>query len=318
MLDSLATSAKKYFEEAKEMLKEKDLIEFVSKISIAELLSNNDKEMFGKVIFLKVQGLFNFHQYEKALEIIPIALDSNAGQDVLKLKNYEGVISGFLGEINKAKKIFKELIDEIEDIEFLIEVYLNIIWVYLNLDKNTTEEHKIEVAKKYLDLAKEHFNSVSNSLKWVILNNYSVYYYFLKNYEKAIEVLEDAITYCTQEDLPDIYINLAEIYMEFEKESINIKAKEYLDKAEILATKYNNDLALGYTFYTKAMVELSEDQLFKALDSLSLSYEYFKNAKAYVSVSDCVSKINELMNEYKLNNIKVLKESLQEKMDDLS
>lgn len=293
-------SAKKYYEEANEMLKNRDLDRFLLKIDIAELLSKTDKEMFAKIMFLKVKGLFSFCQYKKALENMPIAIEYNSGNELLRLKAYEGVMLGYLGETIKAEEIFLELIGEIEEteIEFLVEVYLNIIWVYLTLCEDP-ETHKIEEAYKYLKLSKNNFDDLPNRFKWKILNSFSVYYFFKNEYYKSIEMLENAIQYCEEKNLADIYTNLAELYMSLDKTEISVKAEEYLKKAEIIGAKYNDAISLGYTFYSRAEAEIREDQLFRALDTLSLSFEYFKEAGAYALLSDSVLKINQLMDKYK-------------------
>ncbi|MCK4261198.1 MAG: hypothetical protein KAX49_19645 [Halanaerobiales bacterium] len=307
----------KYYEEAKKMLKKKDLIGFMENIGSGKVLAENNKDLLAEITFLKVKGLYSFNQHKKALESISEALKYNTGTEVLRLKNYEGVIYGYLGRLNKAKKIFKELITEIQETEFLIEIYLNIAWVYLTLDKNNSKEHNVEEAKGYLELTKKHFDSLSNKLKWKILNNYSVYYFYKEEYEKAIEMLEDSIKVCEEKDLPDVYNNLAELYLKTSNEDDGVPevVNEYLKKAEILATTYNNKLALGYIFYTTAMIELREDQ-FKAFEALYLSFENFKKAEATVQACDCLMKINELMDEYKHNSLKSLRENLKNKLKD--
>lgn len=307
-------SFEKSYEEANNSLKNKDLLEFISKISIAEMLAQNNKDMLAKATFLKVKGLFNFHQHKKILEYIPQALEYNTGYKILRLKNYEGRVYGFLGELKKAEKIFLDIIKEIEEHEFLVEVYLNLAWVYLiKIDSNTLEE-----AGKYLRLAHEYFDLLSNEFRWKICNDFSVYYFYKKEYNKAIKILEDSIQYCQEQDLPDIYNNLAELYLKKTNDGIVPEiAKEYLNKAEILATQYNNEIALGYIFYSKAMIEVNEDQLFTALDTLYLSFEYFKATEMTIKACDTLMKINELMDEYKYNSLKSVRENLKNKIKDI-
>lgn len=306
----------KFFEEAKKMLEEKDFVEFVSNISIAVETSRKDKEMLAKSTFLKAKGFIVFNQYTKALGYIEEALKYNTGAEAFELKKHRGVAKGFLGSPDEALTIFKELTAETDDINLLVGVYINIAWVHLTLKNNKPGERNLEEAKQYLDLANEHFDCLSNTRKWKVRDHYSVYYYYKKEYDKAIEILEDSIKYCEEQYLADVYSNLAEFYLKSDPDGISIIAKEYLEKAEVLATAYNNNLVLGYIFYTEAMIELRDDQLFTALDILYVSFEYFKKAEATVKACDCLMKINELMDEYKHSNLKSFRENLKGKLKD--
>lgn len=306
-------SPEKYFQEAKQMLTKNDFVEFLMKIGNALLLSKNDKEMFARTTYLHVQGLIAFNQYSKALESIEVALKHNSGEEAFDLKKCKGLAQGYLGKANEALEIFRELLTESDDINLLVGVYINIAWVNLTLIKNK-ELHNMEEVKHYLDLAEEHFESLSNRHKWKVRNAYSVYYFYTEEYEKAIEILESSMKYCEEEEIPDVYNNLAELYLKISEKdgSDNSEViKKYLDQAEVLGTKYKNNLALGYIFYTKAMIELREEQRFKALDTLYLSFEFFKDAEATVKACDTLVKIHELMDEYKHQSLQSFQNNLK-------
>ncbi|MCK4259625.1 MAG: hypothetical protein KAX49_11645 [Halanaerobiales bacterium] len=305
-----------FYEDAKKMLEKKDLLEFVSNISVAVEASRNNKEMLAKTTYLKAKGLITFNQHSKALSCIDEALEYNIGVKAFELKKYKGVAKGFLGKANQALKILKELTTETDDINLLVGVYINIAWVHLSLKNNNSDGRNIEEAKHYLDLANEHFDSLSNRRKWKVRNNYSVYYYYKDEFEKAIKILEDSIKYCEEEELPDVYNNLAKLYIKIsEDDSVSEVAIEYLKEAEALGTIYNKTISLGYTFYFKAEIELIEDQtIFNALDALYISFEYFKKAEATVQACDTLLKINELMDEYKHNSLKSFRENLKNKL----
>lgn len=296
------------------MLEKKDLIEFVSNISIAVETARNDKEMLAKTTHLKAKGFIDFYQHNKALGCIEEALEHNTGAKAFELRKYEGVAKGFLGNADEALEIFKELTDITYDINLLVGVYINIAWVHLSLKNNKSDQHNIEEAKHYLDLADKHFDSLSNRRKWKVRHYYSLYYYYKERYDKAITILEDSIKYCEEQDLAEVYCNLAEFYLKSDPDGVSIIAKEYIEKAEILATTYNNELVLGHIFYTEAMIELRADQLFTTLDILYVSFEYFKKAEATVKACDTLMKINELMDEYKHSNFKSFRDNLKGKL----
>ena len=307
----IVTSVEKYYEDAKEMLEKKDLAGFMECIGSAKILAGTDKNLLAKVTYLKVEGLYSFNQFKSVKNAVAEALQYNKGDEAFRLKEYKGIALGYLGEIERALKIFKALINESENNFLLTRIYINISWVHLTLDKSRTN---LDDAKKCLDLAKENFEDLPNRLKIQIHNNYSVYYFYKEDYEKAVDIINNSLEYCEEQDLPGLYNNLAEIYLKYGKGSLEL-VKEFSDKAEIIANKYNNQLELGKAFYTKAMAEIEDEDLFTALDTLYLSFEYFKEAEAYPYAFDSLVKINELMNNYKIDYLKSIKGSLQGKLN---
>lgn len=233
----------------------------------------------------------------------------------MDLKIYEGIVYGYLGELDKAINTFKSAIRQTEDKMIITMSYLNISSLYLGLNKENLDQLKLEEVKKYLDFANENFDSLSNSMKSKILSNYSMYYCLMGEYEKSIEVLVNSFKYNEEKDLPDLYNHLAGLYLKSTDDSgFSEIAKDYLEKAETLGTKYNQTLSLGQTFNLKAEIELREDQFFTALDTLYLSFEYFKKSEATESACKCLLKINELMDKYKHNSLESLKKNLQKSL----
>ncbi len=309
IMSEINLSAEVYYEKAKRCLEKKDLINFLTNIGITEVLA--DSSMIGKVKFLKVKGLFDMKQFKEALEFIPNAIQYSEKLNLVKLLNYEGAIKMRLGEYVRAKNIFKDIIEDINESSFLTEVYLNLIFVNLTIYKTEQNESILLETKKYLDLANEYFNHISSNAKGILNQNYSVYYFYKEDYEKAIQILLDTIPLIDEKNLANIYNNLAEIYLKINEDGVCDLVEKYTHLAEVIGTKYDDDLALAKAFYTKAMAELQEDQLFRALDTLYLSLEYFKKAEAYPFAFDCIVKINEIINEYKMESLTTLKDTLK-------
>lgn len=317
MSESLALSPAKYYEEAKYMLEQKDLLGFVAKVSIAIEVSGNDLEILKRATYLEAEGLFKLHQHKKALDAISKALEYNSGEQILTLRIYEGIIHGYLGELDQAINTFKSIINQTEDDMVLCKAYMNIAWVHTTLDKKNLDDDKLEESKKYLDSVNEYFESLTNSMKLRLQTNYSVYFFHKGDLDKAIEILEDSIKYCEEKDLPDVFNNLAELYIKLSNEGEVFEVvKEYLDKAEILGTRYNKTISLGYTFSFKAEIELMEEQLFSALETLYLAFEYFKEAEATVKACDTLLRINQLLDTYKHSNLNSLRENMKNKLKD--
>ena len=308
---ALTLFPEKYYEKAQNMLQKKDLLGFVSNIYVAIEAAEKNSEMLKKATFFEAEGLFKFNQHKKALESIERALKYNTGKEVFNLKNNLGKVKGYLGELDEAIKIFKDLIDQTEDVSLLTILYINIAWVYLSLDKNDPSEERLTEIEQYLKRAYEYMTSLSNELKWKICNTYSVYYFYCKDYDRAIELLKEAILYCDEKDLSYIYGNMAEIYLKIDDADVSHFIEEYTQKAEVIGQKYKDSIALARTFYIKAMSELKRDQLFTALDTLYLAFEYFKDAEAYPLAFECLVKINQIMSDYKVDRLHALKDSIK-------
>ncbi len=310
---ALALSPAKYYDEAKKMLEEKDILGFMSKIGTAiELaLVGNDEEMLAEATYLQAEGLFFNNHHKKALECINLALQYNSFQKAFTLKNRRGIVKGYLGHLDEAIDIFKGLLSETGDLSKLAVLYTNIAWVNLSLGKNPVAPEKLKEVKDYLDLTQAGFEDLPNTRKWRIYNSYSVYYYYQNDLDQAIDMLKAAMPFCEEKDLPYIYNNLAETYLKYEDGDHSALIDEYTQKSEIIGTKYNDNVNVGRTFYVKAMAELKDEQLFKALDTFYMAFEHFRRAEAYPLAFECLAKINNVMNEYKIDCLRALNRSVK-------
>lgn len=305
-----------YLEEAREMLRRQDLLEFVGVVSKAELLAEQEPDMMARVTFLKTHGLFKFNQYKKALESLPMALHYNSGMERSRLKNYEGIMLGYQGDLHKAVQIFKEIVPELEDQEFRVETYMNLVWAYLSLYRLEKNQEVLVEAKTYLDQANAFFETLSSRMKCKIIENLTVYYFTIGEHDKAIQISESSFEYYEEADLAFVYNNLANMYLESDKDGVSELVNEYTKRAEIIGTKYKNNLEIAKSFYNKATAELRDQQLFSALDTFYLSFEFFKRAEALTLAFECLIKINEVINEYKIERLKSIKDRLYDGFKD--
>lgn len=303
-----------YYQEAQKMLEKKDLLKFVENIAIAKVMAESNEDLLAKVTFLKIQGLIEFNQHKGCLDSIAEALQFNKGDELIRLKHYEGIVYGFLGESKKAVNILKELVNQTTEGQCLLEVYLTLAWVYLVLEKEAAKDTCLELGKHYLDLVHVNFDTLSDTLKRKLLNNYNVYYYRKGQYNEAIEVLNQAIQYCEKKDLPKIYNAIAEALLQANpKECLSLdEIREYLDKAEVIASEYDDNIQLGKSFDVRGTAYLKGDQLFKSLDAYYLAFEHFKKAEAYPYAFDSLIKINQVIHEYKIDALQSLGENFKE------
>lgn len=302
------------------MLEQKDYTEFLWNLSKADLLAEQDHEMIAEISYLKVQGFFMFNQYKKGVEFVEDALKYNKSEKALRLKNCKGIMLGYLGELSAARQVFLDFINDVKEVGLLVEVYLNLSWVVGTQYKLEKETKYLEELKQYLDLAHAHFNDVSNLMKGRILDNTSFYYYSIGNLEEAISIGERAVNYFEEKDLPAIYNNLAAMYLELDRKDggCSVKTSEYMDKAEVLGEKYENNIEIGMSQYNQALARLQEGETISAIDMLSSACEYFKKAQALTQLCDCQIKINELLSQYKEEQLKALRDTVKRDLEGTS
>ena len=297
MSEVVHQNAEFYLVQSKNWLEKKDLLKFISNVSIAVAIADNP-QMIAEAAYLKAKGLINFNQYEEALIAIDEALKYNNGEMEVSLLQKKGVAMGFLGNVNEARKIFTDLLDRTNNINSLVDVYTNLLWVSFSLEKNLAPNKLIEI-KKYLAKIDEHYEKLSNSRKSVYLRYLSIYHYYLEEYEEAIEILEKSIDLCSEDSLANVYVNLAEYYFKAYDDIKTAEALDYLKKAEVIACKFNNNIDLGHIFFTKAKFEIRRDNLFSATDTLYLALAHFKDAHAYSQALECLEKINAIQAQCK-------------------
>lgn len=316
MSTTIAFSPNKYYKDAQTSLEKKDLLEFVAKVSIAVESSSSDQEMLAKATFLKAKGLMNFNQHSKAVDSIEEAIKYNVGLEAFELKKLKGIAKGYLGSVSEAITTFKELLTEAKDNIMLVRICVNLAWVYLTLDKENHDKGSLVEAEKYLELANQHFDVLPDLLKRKVLNNYSVYYFYKGEYEKSITVLNEAFKYAEEKDFPKLYNNLAEVLIKYDEGSDTESSSiiEYLDKSEMIASKFDDKIELAFSLYARAKLEVQEEQIFSALDTLYLAFNYFTEAEAYSYSLECLFKINELVNDYKAECMRTMQKKLHNKV----
>lgn len=316
MSATVTFSPNKYYKDAQKMLEKKDLLEFVAKISIAVELSIGDPAMIAKTTFLKAKGLKKFNRHTKAVESVDEALKYNDGLKAFELRELQATAKGYLGRLNEAINAYKALLLEANDHVTISRLCVSLAWAFLLLDRENPKAESLEETKKYLDIAYQYFNEVPDFLKKKILNNFSVYYFYKDEFGKAIEVLEEAFSFAKEKDLPRLYNNLAEIHLKSrEKSGFEISSiKDYLDKSEVLASKHDDKIEMAFSFYTRAKLELLDEQMFRALDTLYLAFDHFTEAEAYSYSLECLLKINEIVSNHKAKCMQIMQEKLHNKI----
>lgn len=311
--ETITLSTMDYLDRANFFLEKKEILSFMENIGSAMALAKNTKKDLANTTLLKSKGLIIFNQHKLALKSIAEALKYNESVvEKFRLLKYQGIAWGYLGHLHKAKDQFLQLEQDTQEPPLLIEVYNNLVWIFLSLyQSESKKEDYLHATKKYLDLTKDSFYLLTDYQKQVYYTNSGQYYSLLKKFDKAIAKLEKAIPYSDEYHLPEIYNNLAFLHLESDELAVSDKLSDYTAKAEVIASKYKNDLEIGKALYTKAKAELKDEQFLKAIDGLYVAFDHFKKSEAFALALDCISLISEIVNEFKIECMDSFIKSLQ-------
>lgn len=123
-----------------------------------------------------------------------------------------------------------------------ITLYMGLAQIYLSLND-------FETAKHYYDETEHFFNLMQPSMQAYYINNLGNYYYFRKDYPKALETflrLKRVITQNGMQNNFDMYlckINLADVFLNLQRTD---SAQHYLDEVEPFFRKNGDPAAIYY------------------------------------------------------------------------
>ena len=254
--------------------------EALNYFNLAIELTNKDKNLISMVSLLyysRANVFYSLHKYDSAKTDYEIALNYAKKQNdkamEASVKNALAGIEADKGNIDKAEKLYKEIIEvfkEDNNIEEIVATYTNMALLYDRQGMYQLAKKAHEKALKLIqDIDKisilENFKDMSTipSLKISVIINLAEVHATVTDVKKAIALYNEALELLSLYDNDDLlakcYLNLANIY-----ESIT----EFKQ-----AIKYGK-LALGL----KKKLE-QDNSLYKVYNTLALSYDGLKQIK---------------------------------------
>ncbi len=298
-----------FLEKARSSIENQNYEDFLLFIGSAEAIADNT-DIISDILYIKAKGFFAFKKFSNAVIAIEEAL--KFVQDMrkkFKLLKAKGLILAYKGNYRESLRLFKELLIKTFDNSLLVEVYIHISWVMLTEYKREPSEAVLSEIKIYLDTAYEKAESLDeNLLKKLIFSNYAEYFKFRKDYDMAIEMIEKVIPLSSESWLCEVYHDLAQIYMEQGNSDL---MEQYLHEAELLASKYDNDLVVAKVLYTSAIEKMKRGDYIRVMDSLCIAFYSFINCGSYNYAYDCFTKINEASEALKQDCAMTLKEQFK-------
>lgn len=270
-----------------------------------EYLSKDESEFDSRISFLKriQRSLVDSGETQIAFEIVGRELEKIGNQCSSELGfvyNSMIRISCQSGEFSKALEYAASAIsvfDELGDDSRLPMIYNNIAGVYLKMGEFETS---LEYIDKAIDLSQR--NNDNHSLA-KYLNNKGIAVENIKGdgsgavfIEKAIELKEEN---SLKSDLPNSYMNLADIYTYTGKED---EAHSLLKRAREVANEIEDEFSLAEVCRYEANYYRAVGELGSALESLNTSLEYHKskgNKSEILQRLTVISEIQEIVGDVK-------------------
>ncbi len=199
---------------------------------LVEFKAQNDTDNQFRSYLLLSEIFSHLGQYEKAWQILLPAAEivkvNNSKQQQANLHNSYGTLYWYQGDYSKALQEYLQLMkiaDELKDDKLLFNAYNNIGMIYW-IEENYQEA--VELYNKGYKLVKDpNSHDAAN-----VLNNIGICYIKLKDFNKALHNLHQALAIFERENdlklMANSYLNIANIYHET---SNLVKALKYMEKA---------------------------------------------------------------------------------------
>lgn len=300
-----------YLEHAESALQGNDLEEFLRFLGNAEAVASNT-EIMARIFCLRAKGLYLLRRYESALKAIEEALKfPQSEKNQIRLKKSKACVLTYTGKYKESLQLLKQLTTETDEGLLLTEVYQNIAWTLLESYKANSSDAILEEAKLYLDLAFKAIEDLdSRENQRIILANYAEYFKLKGENDMAIEMLEEGLQYRSESQLPKAYNDLAEVYMQRNEKGDLELVEKYLHDAEILATKYDNELEQAFTLYLRGLLKMNSNDFVQVMDCMYIAYNNFVSVGALNYAMDCYNKICEVSEKMKSEFVSSVKDKL--------
>ncbi|AZR74696.1 hypothetical protein BBF96_15750 [Anoxybacter fermentans] len=285
-----------YLGMARKYIGTNDFVNFMKNISIAEYLSENDRESLEETLFLLAEGFYKFGKYKEAYEVVNRILTLVENEKTrYRLLRTKGMILGKMGNLDAAIKIFEKLLENCSSEGWSLN---NLAWIYLYKYQLESDTEYLPKVIQYGLKAVESFDFITDPvLKKSILINLGNAYWYCENYEKALEFFLKALEFVKDDPDPKILNNIGVTYARMRKID---KAEKYLRKAELIAERKKDYFELGQANLIRARIyEWNYNDYMKAKEYFLIAFDKFVLAnallEAYKSLKN-ILRLNEKLN----------------------
>ena len=135
------------------------------------------------------------------------------------------------------------------------------VTLYMGLGRIYTTIEDYQQAKSYYELTEQHFSEMRPNMQTYFLNNYGNYFYFSKNYEKALETFRRMKRHLESNQAErhfDMYlckINMADVFLNM---NMTDSARYYVTEAEQYFKEQNVDVGIYYAQTIRIGIALKE------------------------------------------------------------
>ena len=136
--------------------------------------------------------------------------------------------------------------------------------LYMGLGRIYTNLHNFEMARQYYETTDRHFDEMKPNMQSYFLNNYGNYFYYHKEYDKALQMFRRLKAHIKRYDGErnfDMYlckINLADVFLNLHMPD---SARYYLAEPEVFFKEQHVDVGIYYAQTIRIGIALEEQRL---------------------------------------------------------
>ena len=136
--------------------------------------------------------------------------------------------------------------------------------LYMGLGRIYTNLHNFEMARQYYETTDRHFDEMKPNMQSYFLNNYGNYFYYHKEYDKALQMFRRLKVHIKRYDGErnfDMYlckINLADVFLNLHMPD---SAHYYLAEPEVFFKEQHVDVGIYYAQTIRIGIALEEQRL---------------------------------------------------------
>jgi len=136
--------------------------------------------------------------------------------------------------------------------------------LYMGLGRIYITLHNFEMARQYYEMADRHFDDMKPNMQSYFLNNYGNYFYYHKEYDKALQMFHRLKAHIKRYDGErnfDMYlckINLADVFLNLHRPD---SASYYLAEPEVFFKEQHVDVGIYYAQTIRIGIALEEQRL---------------------------------------------------------
>ena len=257
---------------------------------------HSQKEQKANLLSYKAYALTNLYRFQEAIhsneDALKIYLDLQQKNYIAKAYYKIGNIYRIIGNYNLASQNLQSALSIFSDLNQKEDLYkthylLGAVCLFQNNYKKALEHNLISI--EIMDSCEQ----IDKEFQAGALNQIGRSYEFQKNYQKALDYFQEALSINKEMGNDSGYSqtlhNIAMLYGKMEQPMVGIP---YLKEAEQIMQKVNDSMGLAYTYQNLGILFYESNQYNKSADYFLLAIPLFRNLQVNYGLSSSLAYLS--------------------------